>query len=141
MLALPGRMQAWRTVQQQLRETFMVRHEDGSSTQLMVNPPGGERSWLTVQLHRESVRPWDRLLAPVCAEYLVDPRAALQANATLVVGSLAAQAGMCVLQQCLPLEGLDRQNLAVSIVSLVHEAGRLRRAMSRAGTELRARGA
>lgn len=128
-------MNLWRTLQEQLRETFIVMHEDRASTQLSVTLPGRERSWVTLQSQQTAHQPWVRLTAPVCAEYLMNPRTALGHNAGLAIGALATQGGTCVLTQLLPLDGLDRRQAAAAIALLVHEAARLRRALSPRGTQ------
>ena len=92
---------------------------------LEIREPAGENP-ARVELAVAHERTWILISVPVCRESEVNAMAALRFNATLAVGTLAVDDGLCVMRHTLLMATLTEEALSEALQRLWKEAARLR---------------
>lgn len=120
----------WGEIRKALLDRTLLQDE-GERLMLMVQYAGtvneaigGQR----VEVAQAEVvgNPWVALWADVCPAKDVDPRRALLHNASLAVGSICVDNDHYFIRHAAPLSGLNKEQLALMIDLVAHEAARLR---------------
>lgn len=142
---------SWTEVQEHLRRRYRLQQDEAQSFLLgfAVGPPDSEvpgaGEALIQGVHGQHLaieaREFVLLRAEVCSDRALDPQAALQHSAKLVVGALVLAGNHYVLRYSLPLSSLALPDLDYALTYLAREAAltRARIAQHNASPEVRSR--
>ena len=142
---------SWTEVQEHLRRRYRLQQDEAQSFLLgfAVGPPGSEvpgaGEALIQGVHGQHLaieaREFVLLRAEVCSDRALDPQAALQHSAKLVLGALVLAGNHYVLRYSLPLSSLALPDLDYALTYLAREAAltRARIAQHNASPEVRSR--
>lgn len=122
-------MRTWAEVVARLEEhfTIAIRGEDWVGIRHGSDPEAPAAQKVKVSLTSALGRPWLAIVAEVIDAHVLDPEAAVAINHELVVGALMVEDGRLLLQQLVPLTGLDIVDLRRVVLYVARLAEFLRR--------------